>query len=272
MITYRKAVRRLSVSLGFIGILAAGVNSQTKTSKEIDGLIGPVHKVVTVHITFVKTGDSWVEDKTTTGPVMTYDENGNDGRFGNGAGSELGMGGGTLKYDEKGRVIERQFYSGDNELIGKICFSYDDAGRLAEISEQDGQGRQRRRHTQTFDDKGNMTSLSTFDGDNKLTRKLTWTFDSNGNRTEWTESLLRGSEMALFEKITYSYDERGNVLIQTQYGNPEGTIMKQIFSYEFDARGNWIKRERLIVAADSSEAHARDVDLRSITYYESERK
>ena len=43
--------------------------------------------------------------------------------------------------------------------------------------------------------------------------------------------------------------------------------MKQIFSYEFDDRGNWIKRERLLFAGDATEANGRDIDVRSITYY-----
>jgi hypothetical protein len=256
------------LALGFIVVLALSVNSQTRTSKQIDGLVGPVHKVVTVHIDFVKTDGRWVEDKTTTTAVMTYDENGNDGRFGLGDSEAGGSGGGTAKYDGKGRVIEREFYDQNNELAGRIRFGYDDADHVTEISEEDGKGRLQRRHTSTFDDKGNRTSLSTFDGDIKETRKLTWTFDAKGNQTEWTESLLRDNELVLFQRITGTFDERGNLLVQTQYGNPEGNVMKQVFTYEFDDKGNWIKRERLLIAGDSTEAHGRDIDLRSITYYQ----
>ena len=268
MSKYFEFTRRILLTVGFILALAFSVNSQTRTSKEIDGLVGPVHSVVTAHISYLKTDDRWVEDKTTTSPVVTYDENGNDGRLGLGENSEVGSrAGGSVKYDDKGRVIERDFYDQNNELAGKILFTYGDGGHITEVSQEDGKGRLQQRHTSTFDDKGNRTNLSTFDGDNKETRKLTWTFDAKGNQTEWTESLLKNDEMVLFERITYTYDDRNNVLVQTQYGNPEGSIMKQIFSYEFDDRGNWVRRERLLFAGDATEANGRDVDLRSITYY-----
>ncbi|MFY9621286.1 MAG: hypothetical protein WAQ99_15845 [Pyrinomonadaceae bacterium] len=266
---YREIIDPRLLAGGLILLTTVGVHSQQKTSREIDGLIGPVHKVVTVHTAFVRTGDKWVEDGETTTSVRTYDEKENGGRSRDG-GSESanGRGGGTVKHNDKGQVVERAFYGPDNELAGKILFTHDQAGRVIEVVEQNGKGNLRRRHEQTFDDRGNMTSLSTFGSDNKINRKLTWTFDTKGNRTEWTEQLLKGDELTLFQRITSTYDDKNNVLVETQYGNPEGSVMRQVFSYEFDARGNWIKRERLLLAGDSNEAQRRDLDLRSITYYE----
>jgi hypothetical protein len=252
---------------GLVLLTAVGVHAQQKTSRELDGLIGPVHKVVTVHTSFVRTADKWVEEGEANTSVRIYEEKENDGRLRE-ASSETGLGSGELKYNDKGQVVERAFYGPNNELAGKILFTYDQAGRVIEVLEQNGQGDLRRRHEQTFDDRGNMTSLSTFGSDNKINRKLTWTFDTKGNRTEWTEQLLKGDELALFQRITSTYDDKNNVLVETQYGNPEGSVMRQAFSYEFDARGNWIKRERLFIAGDSNEAQRRDLDLRSITYYD----
>jgi hypothetical protein len=266
---YREIIHQRLLAGGLVLLTTVSVHSQQKTSREIDGLIGPVHKVVTVHTTFARAADKWVEDGEANTSVRIYDEKEPDRRFRD-AGSETanGHGGGTVKYNDKGQVVERAFHGPNNELAGKILFTYDQAGRVTEVLEQNGQGDLQRRHEQTFDDRGNMTSLSTFGSDNKINRKLTWTFDTKGNRTEWTERLLKGDELALFQRITSTYDDKDNVLVETQYGNPEGSVMSQVFSYEFDARGNWIKRERLLLAGDSNEAQRRDLDLRSITYYD----
>ncbi len=241
--------------------------SQTKTSKEIDGLVGPVHTVITVSVSYTKIDGVWTEGTKATTLVFTYDENGKDVRFGDGGG--IGGSEGVRKYNDKGQELERDLFGPDNSLALKILFAYDDTGRVIEESEQFADGKLRRRHTHIYDGKGRETSLSSYDSDNNLNRKLTWTFDEKGNRTEWTESKLNGKEMALFERITYTYDDRGNVLLQTQYGNPEGTVTKQTFTYEFDQIGNWIKRERHTARLGSGTIAMewQDVDSRSITYY-----
>lgn len=139
---------------------------------------------------------------------------------------------------------------------------------MTEMLQRDGNGKLIRRHATTFDEKGNMTSASSYDSEDKLQRKLTSTFDEKGNRTEWTESLLKGEEMALFEKLVSTYDDKGNVLTETQYGNPEGTIMTQFFSYEFDQHGNWIRKESSTLPLDSPDLTSKEVEIRYITCYE----
>jgi len=243
------------------------VLSQTRTSKEIDGLVGPVHTVTTISVSVTKKDGVWTEAVSPMTSVFTYDENGNDGRFGDG-GAAIGGSEGVRKYNDKGQEIERDLIGPDNSIALKILFAYDDSGRVIEESEQFADGKLRRRHTHTYDGKGRETSLSSYDSNNNLNRRLTWGFDENGKKTEWTESKLNGKEMALFERITYTYDDKGNVLLQTQYGNPEGTVTKQAFTYEFDQIGNWIKRERHTARIGSGTIEEwKDVDSRSITYY-----
>ncbi len=134
---YREIIDQRLLAGGLVLLTTVAAHSQQKTSREIDGLIGPVHKVVTVHTTFVRTGDKWVEDGEANTSVRTYDENGNDGRFRDG-GSEaaVGRGGGEVKYNDKGQVVERAFYGPNNELAGKMLFTYDQAGRVTEVVER----------------------------------------------------------------------------------------------------------------------------------------
>ena len=82
----------------------AVVLSQTRTSKEIDGLIGPVHTVTTISVNFTKIDGVWTEGVKPMTSVLNYDENGNDGRFGDGGGT--GESEGVRKSNDKGQVIE----------------------------------------------------------------------------------------------------------------------------------------------------------------------
>ena len=247
-------------------IFAIAAIPQSKSSKEIDGLVGPVHTVTTENVTLTKINDIWTETSRGVVSLITYDKNGNDGRFGSEANSPLSAVECVRKNNDQGQEIERDCM--DHGRVMKMFFSYDAAGHVIDESQQEANRKLKWRHTFNFDDNGNMTSLGQFDSENKLTRKLTWTFDEKGNRTEWTESLLKGEEMVLFEKIVSTYDDKGNVLTQTQYGNPEGTISKQFFSYEFDARGNWIKKENSSTPTGSLETLTKLVELRIITYHE----
>ena len=247
-------------------LFSAEAPGQTKTSKEIDGLIGPVHTVTSIFVDMAKVEGVWVESKRHAPSVITYDENGNDGRFGPGDRLESSAGG-TPIYNEKGQVIERRTIAPNGEEIFKLLFAYDDAGNQTEQSEID-HGKLRRKVVSTFDEKRNRTTLGEYDSEDKLYRKLTWTFDEKGNRIEWTESHREGNEMVLFEKLVDTFDDKGNLLTETQYGNPEGAVIRTTYLYEFDARGNWISCEKSFLAGDSNEVASKSMTLRAITYYE----
>lgn len=257
---------KIIVALALMLLLSALITAQSKTSKEIDGLIGPVHTVTSVIVDMARVEGVWVESKRYPGTTIVYDEKGNDGRFGAGDLSES-AGSGTPIYNDKGQVIERRVTGPNGIVVSKLLFAYDDAGNLIELSDYD-HGKLRRRIVLTFDDKRNRTSAGEYDSENKLYRKLTWTFDEKGNRTEWTESHRQGEEMVLFEKLVDTFDDKDNLLTEIQYGNPEGSVMRSTYVYEFDARGNWISCERAFLVSDSNEVASKSVTLRAITYYE----
>src|SRR6266478_4446640 len=71
------AVNRL-ILLTVLFMAPAVALSQTKTSKEIDGLVAPVHTVITVSVSYTKIDGVWTEGTKATTLVFTYDENGND--------------------------------------------------------------------------------------------------------------------------------------------------------------------------------------------------
>jgi hypothetical protein len=254
-------------ALALILLLSTLINAQSKTSKEIDGLIGPVHTVTSVMVDMAIVEGVWVESKRYPGTTIIYDEKGNDGRFGPGDILSESGGSGTPIYNDKGQVSERRVTGHDGIVISKLLFAYDDAGNLTDLSDYD-HGKLRRRVVSTFDEQHNRTSLGEYDTENKLYRKLTWTFDEKGNRTEWTESHRQGEEMVIFEKLVDTFDDKNNLLTEIQYGNPEGTVTRSTYVYEFDAQGNWISCERSVLVGDSNEVASRSMTLRAITYYQ----
>ena len=150
------------------------------------------------------------------------------------------------RVNDIGQEIERDCTSHGRQL--KMFFRYDAAGHVIDELQQDAEGK--------------------FDTDNKLKRRLTWSFDDKGNNIEITQSVRENDEMVLFQKNTSTYDDKGNVLMNTQLGNPKGNSFTQYFNYEFDARGNWVKQESANLPFDSPDLRMKTVSLREITYYE----
>jgi hypothetical protein len=261
-------MRKLLSILGLSLVFVYPAVGQKKTSKEVDGLVGPVHTVTVESAQLSNLSGELEEGERTATLFIVYDKDGNDGRFKN-AGQNISAVEPKIRRDDKGREVEHVFEHPDGSIL-KRSFKHDEKGNVIEQADNKGDGSLLGRIVFTFDASGNMTSLSSYDSNNILTRKLTWTFDEKGNRTEWTESTRRGEEMFLFCKIKSVYDDKGNVLEETQYGNPEGSITKQMLSYEFDAMGNWIKRVRTWWTVQQ-DGHALlssgDVEYRTISYY-----
>lgn len=249
-------------------LLAASSLAQQKTAKELDELSGPVHTVTTESATLTLEAGELVEGPKTTLSFITYGTDGNDGRSG-GTAASLSPIEPTRKLNEKGEEIERVYKNADETIARKTVFSRDGAGRVIEETDYKPDGSLMSRAVFTYDGGGNTDSMSFYNSQNVLTRKLTWVFDKKGNRTEWTESNLRGKEFRLFCKITSVYNDKNLVIEETQDGNPEGVITKKVFSYEYDATGNWIKRDRAWWYTQSGQTQLGGMDrtYRTISYY-----
>jgi len=264
----KKLITAISLNLIFTCL---AVGQAAKTSKEVDGLAGPVQSAVTESVELSNENGEWVEGERTVVSLITYDKDGHDGRFNNALQNQSPVGSiGRVRRDEQGREIEHVTDLPDGVTI-KRTTKYDEKGMIAEQADYKGDGSLLTRTAYTYDARGHTTSLASYDSSNVLTRKLTWTFDEKGNRTEWTESTRRGSELLLFSKIVSVYDDKGNVMEETQYGNPEGTVTKQTFSYDFDSLGNWIRRDRewrrTELESGQSYVVSRAREYRTISYY-----
>jgi hypothetical protein len=69
-------------------------------------------------------------------------------------------------------------------------------------------------------------------------------------------------------RTLYSNDESGNPIEETQYDR-DGTVLKEVrFSYEFDSRGNWIKKTPAVIQKNEKlRYYYEQVVYRAIDYY-----
>lgn len=266
--------------------------AQTKTDRERAGLIGPVR---TVRVETARVSDvsgQFVEGKRALAQFDSFDEKGNvvGSSVFNPDGSpnrKLGWG---YTYDTKGRETERTFLNAEGALTSRAVSVYDEQGRKVEMTFYNPSGTVNHIETFAYDDRGKLirevhlnpdgtirnTSIYTYDTGGQLTewsghkpdgtlsqRKVS-TYDQKGRETEW--AIYRGDGTPAMSQRR-SYDERGNVMESLRYGN--GVLVgRETYTYEFDARGNWVKRRAVWEALkDGISQTGREVNYRTITYY-----
>jgi protein TonB len=95
----------------------------------------------------------------------------------------------------------------------------------------------------------------------------TTTYDQKGNRVDNAYFLAAGG--SLTGKEVYKYDERGNIIEMTLH-NDDGTLLaKEVYSYEFDALGNWVKMTTAVAVIEGGKVtfEPSEVTYRTISYY-----
>ncbi|MFL6333437.1 MAG: energy transducer TonB [Pyrinomonadaceae bacterium] len=95
----------------------------------------------------------------------------------------------------------------------------------------------------------------------------TTTYDQKGNRVDNAYFLAAGG--TLTGKEVYKYDERGNIVEMTLH-NDDGTLLaKEVYTYEFDAVGNWVKMTTSVAMMEGGKVtfEPSEVTYRTISYY-----
>ncbi|MFL6253715.1 MAG: energy transducer TonB [Pyrinomonadaceae bacterium] len=95
----------------------------------------------------------------------------------------------------------------------------------------------------------------------------TTTYDQKGNRVDNAYFLEAGG--SLTGKEVYKYDARGNIVEMTLH-NDDGTLLaKEVYTYEFDAVGNWIKMTTSVAMMEGGKVtfEPSEVTYRTISYY-----
>ena len=274
-------------------------------TKDQEGLVGPVQSVKRDLVKFANQSGQWVEKSRYSLGTLEYDQKGNlimetsqhpdgsmyivtkytfdsDGRLTNKStginmkftydaagrlkevlseGSKI-----TFAYDEQGRVFEevRSQLDGPHQHTSKIAYRYDSKGHIIEEKNYSSDSGLFDKTTYKYDNDGNMIEKVSYLGDNVIHNKWTYKYDNKKNKAEEISYRPDGS---VSQKHQMSYDDRNN-RTGIIFFNPNGTIeSKQIDTYEYDSRGNWIRREEKLNWAKKPENDSLEVTYRTITYY-----
>lgn len=192
----------------------------------------------------------------------------------------------VFKYNANGNTTELANYSGDGKLKSTIKSSYDATGNL--VGEQtlmadgtvdltstikvDAKGNRieqndvkqnsattlfNYKHYFIYDEKGQMVERIALRGNGTFLFKYNFSYDANGNKTEWIQ---HGSDSSVIGKVFYKYDDKNRMIEETQYGTKGELKSTFTYSYEFDKKGNWVRRNKM------QDGKLAEIKERQITY------
>ena len=93
------------------------------------------------------------------------------------------------------------------------------------------------------------------------------TYDAQGKRIDNSYFLVSGNSQVGREE--YTYDDKGNVREMTLRDNSNNILSKEVYAYEYDSVGNWIKMttSTLVYEGGKVVSQPTEVTHRSISYY-----
>jgi TonB family protein len=95
----------------------------------------------------------------------------------------------------------------------------------------------------------------------------TTTYDQKGNRVDNAYFLEAGG--TLTGKEVYKYDDKGNIVEMTLQNADGSLLSKEVYAYEFDAVGNWVKMTTSVAIIEGGRVtfEASEVTYRTISYF-----
>jgi hypothetical protein len=275
---FRGEVTMMHRAFAFLALLLLPFSlaaAQQATDSEGESFQGPIRSVdsrMTRHFE----GDAEGEDPSRQLDIVTFDSKGNEVErivyddYGFLAGKQV------LTRDADRRLIESVFSDPEGAVLERQTYVYA-GGRLAEIVERDGKGKVVLRQVSTYGDDGLVHEITYYDPD-KAAGKTIYRYDAQGRGSEVSFHLADGQKAVApvgpcfgAHRKTYAYDEKGrsarvvayqpdgSVKKSWQYSyNPNGYMAEEIvedawsvrtsrFSYDYDSRGNWIKRIAVVI-------------------------
>jgi TonB family protein len=95
----------------------------------------------------------------------------------------------------------------------------------------------------------------------------TTTYDQRGTRIDNAYFLAAGG--TLTGKEVYKYDDKGNMVEMTLYNDDGSLLAKEVYTYEFDAVGNWVKMTTAVAIIEAGKINFEpsEVTYRTISYF-----
>jgi YD repeat-containing protein len=261
----KKAWVPLVFGFPFVPLALAGV----KTDLQKEGLIGPVRTVRMETAQFSHHHGQWIEGSRGQPSSITYDRHGNL--------IEGGYAAKTLHvYDAQGNRLETASYGPNGALLDKTRYIYDDRGNLTEaVSESSGYIN---RTVYTYDDQGKLIGETVYGPGGNVAVESMHIYDAQGRRVQTINHDPAHDPGLGIEKVVTTYDTRGNIKELTSYyarrpGDEEERPVplpnKWVYTYDFDAHGNWVKQTETLCTSESGKpvCEPSRVTYRTITYY-----
>ncbi len=180
-------------------------------------------------------------------------------------------------YNEKGDLDHVAVYDGEYVISSRFYFSEsgDTQSEIAHIRKgfegtppglptAKGQGVDTLRFklTNKTDAAGNRIETATTAEDGTLVRKLIYSYDKLGNLTQTAQYSGDGK---LAHKWIYSATR--DIKQHDEFGEAGALVSRETYSYEYDARNNWIKRVGSKQVAVVGQAEPFEATYRTIAYY-----
>jgi hypothetical protein len=187
-------------------------------------------------------------------------------------------------YNERGNLIKTESFDWKGNPFEITVYGYLDGARVSKrgiirheydpppmvVANASGEAkpvfdlRYSNKFKYTYDKKGRQTERQTYTNDGKPVWRCVYSF------TEKQKEETCYSSEKLYSKRVETLDVKGNVVEATDIDPKDGSVKnKRSFTYEFDAKGNWIKKTSSIwVTKDGrSDYEPASVAYRTITYY-----
>lgn len=292
-------MRRLFAVLTFSLLLLNSAGGQRTTDKEKENLFGAVRSVRSQMIDYMDE-KSQKKERIKKLDTVTYDINGNEveriiyDEYGFLFGKEVHV------YNFQSNLAEAVLSEPKGAVMERRAYSYNN-GNLIQIVISDAKGNIGLKQVNSYDATGRL-SEETYYAPKDAVGKTVYKYDEKGNLSEAAFYLANGSEASApigpclgAHKVIYSYDAKGKpgkVVAYEPDGkvkqswtytyNPKGqisedlresvrAITKFIYTYQYDAKGNWIKQTAIIADqskfSDMGVSKRKTVVSREIAYY-----
>jgi len=183
-------------------------------------------------------------------------------------------------YNDNGNLKERLFFNSWGDLFEKAIYKYNKKNLLTTIDRYNSEGKRKKRYAfkyhankklkeeieyrsngkisgkRIYDERGYCISFETYNKNGVSKRKNIFKNDNNGNIIEekWSDTGNTNK---------YSYNKKGNQISFVRYDSFGDIINSEYFEYEYDERGNWIKK----INFEGENREVKDVTNRTIKYY-----
>ncbi len=191
--------------------------------------------------TFYKAGDTLLKKDT-----YKYDENGNEIEKDEEENAPVKkVAKHYYPYDANGNKVKENVFTSGGSLNQAHAWKYDMNGRMVEEDNFTNKGTPQDKFVYKYDDQGNNLECDAYHADGSLSSKQTFKYNLKGLKIEEDDYNFEGK---LVKYYTYGYDDKGNekeYKMFNIYGNDKQMDIADTYLFEYDKKGNWIKKTDL---------------------------